>query len=112
MVLQKKSTRDRACYDPRGKKGTPSLSPLDLDHNGRAQAVVLINEAIDAGARCYKAYEVLKISTRTFRRWESGTTDRRRGAVHKRRSNALSEEEREKIIEVCTSRQYSSLTRG
>ncbi|CAG4904812.1 unnamed protein product, partial [Acidithrix sp. C25] len=53
---------------------------------------------------------VLKISTRTFRRWESGVTDRRRGASHRRRFNALSEEEREKIIEVCTSSTYSSLT--
>ncbi len=53
---------------------------------------------------------MLKISTRTFRRWESGTTDRRRGASHKRRSNALSEEEREEIIEVCTSSKFSSLT--
>ncbi len=52
----------------------------------------------------------MKVSTRTFRRWESGKADSRRGAVHKRRSNALSEEEREKIIEVCTSSTYSSLT--
>ncbi len=40
----------------------------------------------------------------------SGKTDSRRGALHKRRSNCLSEEERHEIIELCTSSTYSSLT--
>jgi hypothetical protein len=96
--------RQCSAIDHGGRRGRLSLSPLYLVHNVRAQAVALINEATATGARSYGACEVLKISTRTFRRWESGTTDRLRGASHKRRSNCLSEEERNEIKNVCVPR--------
>ncbi len=56
-----------------GRRGR-LVSPSD-----RQLAVTLIGGAKDAGARSCKACEVLKISTRTFRRWGSGLTDRRSG---------------------------------
>jgi len=69
--------------------------------------VELIDEAIDAGARQFKACEVLAISTRTFARWKlgEGSPDRRKGAP-KRVPRKLSDAERDKIVCVACSDEY------
>lgn len=76
----------------------------------RALAVQLIEEAKAAGARVFKACEVLEIHTRTFKRWKAGMlVDRRKGA-HKSVPKRLSAAERTAIISVCCSKEYQDLT--
>ncbi|NBD38750.1 MAG: transposase, partial [Verrucomicrobia bacterium] len=63
----------------------------------------LVSEAIEAGARQAKACECVGISERTYRRWrEQGEhgADKRPQASRPRPQNALSEEERERIVRV------------
>ena len=45
-----------------------------ISKDKRQMAVSLINEAVDAGARCFKACAVLRISMRTFKRWRYSTS--------------------------------------
>ena len=63
--------------------------------------VVLVSEAVEAGARRFKACEVLGISVRTLQRWEKRLekSDQRRGAKDKPK-NSLSEAEKELIVEI------------
>jgi len=79
----------------------------------RQEAVALIDEAVAAGARRAPACEELGISGRTYLRWvaDDGTVkaDRRPEAAHPTPSNALSEEERERIVEVSCQPQFASL---
>jgi len=78
----------------------------------RQTAVVLINDAITAGARRAKACAELEISDRTLRRW---TKD---GQVHTDQcplvprhepANKLSAIERTAVLEVCNSTEFASL---
>jgi transposase InsO family protein len=72
----------------------------------RAKAVELIKEAMEAGARLFKACEVLDISTATFYRWKNSPgTDRRKGA-EKRVVRKLSEEEIRFVIETACSERF------
>jgi putative transposase len=73
-------------------------------------AVELIYEAVTAGARRWKACEVLRISVRTYERWKGGAhLDRRKGAGRtvKRR---LSEVEREAVSGVACSERFADCT--
>jgi len=83
------------------------ISPMD-----RRQAVVLIEEAVTAGARQHKACEVLEISARTYQRWTQGEavlSDRRPGAQRPVPANKLSDEERNEILQVANSPAFCSL---
>ncbi len=72
----------------------------------RMVAVELIKEAHEDGARIWKACEALEISVSTFERWRKGKyTDRRKGAV-KVVPRKLTEEEKQKIIDVSCSQRY------
>lgn len=64
----------------------------------------LLDEAIRAGARQFKACEVLGLSERTVQRWrqQGPGTDRRRGPKTPP-SHALTPAERRKLVEVATS---------
>jgi transposase InsO family protein len=75
----------------------------------RRIAVDLIEEAVDSGARLFKACEVLEISTVTFYRWKTwGGADKRKGAA-KRVVRKLREEERALIVsEACSERFQNS----
>ena len=79
----------------------------------RQEAVALIDEAVAAGARLAPACEELGISGRTYLRWvaEDGTvkSDRRPDAARPTPSNALSEEERERVVEISCQQQFASL---
>lgn len=74
-------------------------------------AIVLIDDAVAAGARTHKACGVLGITDRTLRRWRGAETltDRRKGATRKPSAQALTEQERERILAVCNSAQHQSL---
>jgi transposase InsO family protein len=72
--------------------------------------VVLIQEAVTAGARIVPACEVLEIGIRTFQRWKADPGGDKRKATPRRIARKLSEEEREQIITVCCSPEYENVT--
>lgn len=76
----------------------------------RRTALNLIDEAMQSGCRIHKACNELKISSRTFQRWISQKglcEDGRPGAFRPEPRNKLSAEEREKILEICHSTDFS-----
>lgn len=75
-------------------------------------AVELICEAHQAGARYSACVAELGISIRTFERWRKegeDTEDKRQNPRTTIPTNALSEEERQKILEICHQGEFSSL---
>jgi putative transposase len=82
----------------------------------RQMAIDLIEEAVSAGARRFKACEVLEIDVRTLQRWnktlaeEKRLVDQRKAAASERiPANKLSNEEREAILSVCSKPEFQSL---
>jgi transposase InsO family protein len=71
----------------------------------------LVNEAVDAGARRWKACEVLGISVRTLQRWERNLeqADQRQGSRSSPK-NSLSEAEKLLIVAVATSPRFRDLS--
>lgn len=65
----------------------------------------LIQEAVDAGARRWRACEVLGLSVRTVERWGANDEDGRHGPNHVP-ANKLSETERQKAVDVMTSPEF------
>ncbi len=74
-------------------------------------AMVLINEAVQAGARQSKACAVLGLTCRTLRRWRAAESliDRRKGALRRPCYHALGVAEKEEILVTCNSPEYQSL---
>jgi transposase InsO family protein len=76
----------------------------------KKESVILINEAVESGARKYKACEIIGISQRTCQRWESDCSpDQRRGAA-KRVHRKLSDDENQEVIDICCSERFKDLT--
>jgi putative transposase len=73
--------------------------------------IALIKEAVASGARKRKACELLALSLRTVERWEKpdGLNDKRHCAVRAKQPNALTEKEKEEILEVVNSKKYCGL---
>jgi len=65
----------------------------------------LIAEAVVAGARRWRACEVLGLSVRTVERWGTNDEDGRHGPNHVP-ANKLSEVERQKAVDVMTSPEF------
>jgi transposase InsO family protein len=76
----------------------------------KQMAISLIDEAVAAGARCHKACAMLEISTRTLRRWRRAASlvDARKGA-DRHCPHALSEEEKQRMLELCNNEEFKSL---
>lgn len=74
-------------------------------------AITLIDEAVIAGARCFKACQVIGINDRTLRRWRSNQTlvDKRQTPKPKVYKHALTAFEKWLILTVCNSTEYQSL---
>jgi transposase InsO family protein len=79
-------------------------------------AIELIEEAVTAGARRFKACAVLEIDVRTLQRWQKALTerdelaDRRKAAAAARTPvNKLTDAEREAILAVCNDLAFQSL---
>jgi putative transposase len=72
-----------------------------------------VTEAVIAGARKRKACEMTNISIRTLQRWsdEDGCvgSDKRPDAVHPAPKSSLSDTERERILSVCSEKEFASL---
>ena len=78
----------------------------------REAAVSLITEAVAAGARQFKACDVLQISERTLRRWKKGGVvppDQRPLVQRPEPPNKLSEAERKAVLDVCNSEDFATL---
>jgi len=78
----------------------------------RQTAVVLINDAITAGARRAKACFELEISDRTLRRWTKGgqiQPDLRPLVPRPEPANKLNAAERAAVLEACNSPEFASL---
>lgn len=72
----------------------------------RQQVLELVEEAVRNGCRKARACEALGLSVRTVQRWQrQGLDDRRRG-TRARPANALSDAEREQVLEVMNSPQF------
>ena len=78
----------------------------------RQTTVVLINDAITAGARRSKACAELEISDRTLRRWTKGGqlyADQRPLVPRPEPANKLSAAERAAVLSLCNSTEFASL---
>lgn len=76
----------------------------------KQMAITLIDQTVRDGARMGKACEVIGLSVRTVRRWRqrSNLEDARKGAT-KRCPQALSEQDKQRIIAVCNTPEHQSL---
>ena len=79
-----------------------------MSFEDRTECITLITEAVQSGARKEKACEILNLQIRTIERWEKIPEDGRRGP-HKCPANALTIEERAKVLEVANSLEYANL---
>lgn len=78
----------------------------------RRNAVMLIDEAVESGARRPKACAELGISDRTYRRWTSEgevAVDQRPFVERPAPANALSEDERQAVLDACNDPAFASL---
>ena len=76
---------------------------------------MLIDEAVEHGARLPKACNVLNITDRTYYRWQKlnrdhdSYEDRRKYADHSDPANKLTPEERQKVLDTVHSEEYADL---
>lgn len=80
------------------------ISALD-----RREAIRLIDEAVQAGARQWRACEELGVQVRTLQRWRHSPEDRRPKAQRGLPANRLSEQEREALLTLVNQPEYASL---
>ena len=80
--------------------------------SARRNAIKLIDQAVQAGARKFKACNELELSVRTYQRWvEAGTVkaDARPDTERASPAHKLTEEEYQHVLDVLNSKEYSSL---
>jgi putative transposase len=71
---------------------------------------MLIDEAVESGARHLMACRELCLGRQTYYRWQSGQlTDRRKGAK-KSIPRKLTHEERQRVVAACTNKEFRDLT--
>lgn len=79
------------------------------------EAIKLIEEAVDSGARPPNACKSLDITERTYYRWKnldksySSYEDRRAYADHSDPSNKLSPEERQRVLDIVNEERFASM---
>lgn len=81
-----------------------------INASDRGDAIKLIDEAVNDGARQERACEELGLSMRTLQRWRITPEDGRPGARHDAPANKLSEQECEALLQMANSPGYASLT--
>lgn len=69
----------------------------------------LLDDALQRGVRTSAACDALNIHPRTYKRWKENQEDKRKSSKKSNRK-ALSTEERQQIIDVCTSAEYCDVT--
>jgi putative transposase len=82
----------------------------------REKAVELIKEACASGARLTPACQVLELTARTYQRWVAGgngiAADRRPAALRPTPGNALTEAERQQVLDAVHEPRFASLPPG
>lgn len=81
-----------------------------ISREDRQTAVFLIREAVESGARKWKACEVMEISVRTCRRWERGDVEDGRKGAARAVVRKLTPEERQEIIDVSCEKRFRDLS--
>ncbi|CAG9164975.1 IS3 family transposase ISPa31 [Cupriavidus laharis] len=76
----------------------------------RREAIALIDEAVESGARQSRACEELGLNARTLQRWRHTPEDGRPGAQRPVPANKLSEAERQAVLAAANAPGYESLT--
>lgn len=76
----------------------------------RYEALQLIDEAVQAGARQARACAVMNVTSRTVQRWRHTPADRRPEARHEAPANKLSKAERAEVLAAANRPGYASLT--
>jgi len=81
-----------------------------IPEDKRQMAVTMINDAVEEGARCFKACQILHISMRTLKRWQQdgGLKDKRHLSATSP-ANKLSNIDVNQILNICNSEAYASL---
>lgn len=69
-----------------------------------------IKKAVSDGARCAKACSIIGLSARTLGRWQKNEDGDKRPSAVKHSPSALTDEEKQKIIDVCTSDEYKDMS--
>ncbi|MCP4053543.1 MAG: IS3 family transposase [Mesoflavibacter sp.] len=106
LILQKKLPSHLG-----GRRG------IMITQSNRQMPLKLIEEARQAGARLYKACEVIGITTRTYNRWVLQTKatntcyDKRKESCQSRHyPHKLTEFERQQILSICNQKKYENLS--
>src|SRR5665647_17186 len=101
--------------------GTPKkVSSADRGSRGRIitlamrlEIIVMLDEAVEAGARLFKACEVVKLSIRTVQRYrqfdEVMPDGRKAAAIGRIPGNRLSEQERTEVLETANLPAFANL---
>jgi len=76
----------------------------------RKKIIGYINDAVNKGARKNKACEIIGLKLRTIQRWGKNPDGDRRPYFKRILPQALNEEEKDKIIEVCTQNEYKDMS--
>lgn len=79
------------------------------EHEERNRILLDSKEAQENGARICKISQVIGLSSRTLQRWQHSDTDQR-PLIKKISPKALTQEEKEAIIEVCNQHEYMDMT--
>jgi transposase-like protein len=75
----------------------------------RRRIVELVDEALADGARLSRVCAELGIGQNTYRRWASGGEDQRPHASRPTPSHALTQSERQAVLDACHRREFASL---
>ncbi len=75
----------------------------------REKIIKYINEAVDSGARKKEACKITGLTPRTIERWEKDPDGNKRPDFKRISPQALSEKEKDKIIDVCTQNEYKDM---
>ena len=67
----------------------------------RAEVLLLVDQAINQGARIGRIAQAIELSERTLRRWREAAEDKRPAAKRSTPINALSQEERLAVLTQC-----------
>ena len=76
----------------------------------RREALQLIDDAVQAGARQARACRILQLTQRTVQRWRHAPVDRRPEARHDTPANKLTDAERAEVLAAANRPGYASLT--
>lgn len=76
----------------------------------RKKIIKHVNEAVTDGARKKETCKIIGLPIRTIQRWENNPDGDKRPEFERISPQALSDDEQEKIIEVCNSNEYKDMS--